>query len=191
MAGRSNRNWFQSGGTPIGQSITPNQDCFFAPFDTAVLIDAANTTSIMGTANHIRAFQFNLNRQITFTRATISVSTTSSGNHEYIGLYDKNKNLICQFTYVLGAGTGPLTATIATAITLNPGTYWLVRGADQTTSVLQASSPMSSNLVGIYNSGSIVRYGDCSNVIAGGNLPSSLGTVTTSATAPPAVLLEP
>lgn len=175
----------------VGVSSVANQDCCLLPYDTPGLVCGSNGTSVMGSANHIRAFQFNLNRKVTFTRVSIAVTTSSNTNHEYIGIYSADKStLLCQATFALTAATGVYTATIS-AVTLPAGTYWLVRGADQTTSVLQGANLQSSGLVLLYNGGAIVRYGDCSNTISAGVLPSSVGTVTGSSTNPPAVLLEP
>lgn len=174
----------------VGETVTASQDFCLLPYDSASLTTAAGATGVMGTLNHVRAIQFNLNRKVTFTSVTIDVSITSNGNKEYIGIYSADKStLLAEAIFTLGVSAGVKTVTIG-AVTLNPGTYWLARGADQTTSSLIACTVQSSPLA-LFNAGSITRYGDCNGVISGGHLPSALGSITTSATSPPIVLLEP
>lgn len=181
----------QSGGSgSVPVSSVPNQDCYLLPFDLPTMFSSSGATGTMGVANHVRAIQTVLTRQVTVTKVTINVTATSAGNKEFIGIYSADKNtLLMQASFTLGAGIGVMTVAIPQVV-LQPGTVWLARGADQTTSII-VGAVIGTNPYTLFQGGSIVRYGDSPNVIVGGVMPASLGVVTASGTNPPCVLLEP
>jgi len=172
-----------------GQSVTASQDYYFLPYGIFGLASANNSPA--QSSNQVRAVQFTLERIVTFTRMSIYVATTSSTNHEYIGIYTAAGNKIIQGSFTLTASTGVLTATVSQT-TLNPGIYYLARGPDNTTSVLIGITTAVAAALTAFNGGSIVRDGVSPNAVSSGVMPSSLGTLTTASTfTPPLVLLEP
>jgi len=173
----------------MAQSVVASQDYYFLPIGLAVL--ASSTSSAAMTANQVFLLQFTLDRVVTFTRMSIYVVTTSSTNHEYIGIYSGGgSSLLVQASFTLTASTGAMTATVSST-TLNPGNYWLARSADNSTSVLLGTAATSANPITLFNGGSIVRIGLSSNSTSSGTLPSSIGTVSGQAWNAPLVLLEP
>lgn len=173
----------------VANAATANRDCVLLPWGEAQLNSSA-VRNVM-TANTMRVCQFKLDRIVVFTRVSINVTTTSNGNHEYIGIYDAaGTTLLRQASFTLGAGTGVLTATVSST-TLNPGVYWLGTSPDNATSVLAGTNTGASQAFTLYNGGSIVRFGTSSLSTSGGVMPASIGTVSALTSQMPLVLLEP
>lgn len=169
---------------------TAGQGCLVFPSDAALLNAGANRAAM--TANTMKVWQFNLDRKITFTKVSINVVTTSSTNHEYIGIYNAaGSSLLVQASFTLGAGTGVLTATVGST-TLTPGTYWLGTSPDQGTSVITGVTTLGVQVMNLFNAVA-TRYGTSSLSTSGGVMPASIGTLTPIAgtTQPPIVIFEP
>jgi len=163
------------------------------PFDVPGQLTIATGTTATVSGGTVRCGLFWISRSITFTRVRVSVAITSNGNHEYIGIWSADKGtLIRQITFTLGAGTGNLTVTVAST-TLPPGSYWLGFSADQATSTLVAVANVTATPLGIANDagGSGPYWGLAANTFSAGNLPPTLGVITSNAAQLPLVVLEP
>lgn len=171
-----------------GQSVTTAQSYYAFPYGDAGLSIASSTSGTIGVINRVLCGMFHLPAKVTFNRVSINVTTTSSTNHEYIGIYSADKStLLVQASFTLGAGTGVLTATVGST-TLNPGEYYLARSADQTTSVLTAAVVSSTALATL--NAVVARWGISANSTAAGVMPAALGIISASNANLPNVIVE-
>lgn len=177
-----------NGGTPVISVAATGG--FFAPFGLIQLSQSGLTSTV--TAGAVRAGMFYLPYTLTFTKATVNVTTTSNTNHEYIGVYSADKTtLLCQITFTLGAGTGALAGVLSPAsVTLAPGFYWEAFSADNSTSVLQAVQAPNATTLAALNTQN-VYWGLSNQTFSAGNMPAGLGTMSTNAATLPVVMLEP
>lgn len=145
------------------------------------------------TIHKCRFVMFKVTQQITVTRATVNVATTSNGNYVYLGIYDStHSSLLAQFTFTLGAGTGVLSTTKVGggSVSLAPGWYCLVWASESTAPTLTGLS-ISTALGAVMNSQfTRIGQGAAGSPEAGGVLPANLGTVVAATLNVPIVLLE-
>lgn len=176
-----------NGGGPV--FTTSGVSEYLLPFgeNTAAVTSTAGGT--VGVTNRVLCKQVTINGSVTFTKMMVNVTTTSSTNHEYIGIYNAaGTSLLVQGTFTLGAGTGNLSTTVSSA-TLNSGQYRFCRSADQTTSVLSAVGS-NTTVAGMINTNAL-REGIAANSTSGGVMPASTGAISAAAESGWIVLLEP
>lgn len=91
---------------------------------------ATETTALAMTNNTSYWIPFAVNRGTTVSAISINVTTSSSGSSESVGIYNSNStnlypnDLLASVTLDTSS-TGLKTGTLATAITLTPGIYWI------------------------------------------------------------------
>jgi hypothetical protein len=113
---------FSSVPNPAPLLVTGLRVCPFAMTSTA-------TTTLAMTNNTSYWIPFGVNRNITVNAISINVST-AGGTSETVGIYNSNLTNLYPNT-LLGSvtldttTTGFKTGTLATAITLTPGIYWI------------------------------------------------------------------
>jgi len=91
----------------------------------------ATATATLAMSNNVSYWiPFAVNRRTIVSSISINVSTSGSGSSESVGIYDSNltnlypNNLLGSVTLDTSS-TGLKTGTLATAITLTPGIYWI------------------------------------------------------------------
>ena len=169
---------------------TADQGYFFGY--TIATPGAGNTTLKVDSVNQVRVYQFVLPFRVVVRKVTFEVTTLDAGNFAAMGLYDADGNLVLTSGAITTAATGILVNAI-TAVTVEPGVYFLAFTADTTTAAFRALNP-----VGIFrdltnDSATAKREGNAANVSSVAVFPATLGTVTadTGTNAPPGVLFSP
>jgi hypothetical protein len=114
---------FSSVENPPPLLVTGLRVCPFARTATA-------TTTLAMTNNTSYWIPFAVNRSTTITDLSINVSTAANGSSETVGIYNSNTtnlypNTLLGSVSLATASTGLKTGTLATAITLTPGIYWI------------------------------------------------------------------
>jgi hypothetical protein len=171
-----------------GQAVTANQGYYILPTGSNTMTAAATTSTF--TANHVRAMLFVLPYTVTFTKMVLNVTTTSNGNNYFAAVYSADKStLLRQGTFTLGAGTGALSATVSST-TLRPGPYWFAWAADNTAAVVTAWGNVIGTNTNPFNLNN-VKLGDSDQLVSGGVMPATLGTITASGLNPAVVMIEP
>jgi hypothetical protein len=121
---------FSSVVNPSPILVTGLRVCPYAVTSTAVsTISMANNTSYW--------IPFAVNRIMTVSALSISVSTSSSWSSETVGIYDSNltnlyPNKLLRVVTLDTSSTGLKTGTLATSITLTPGIYWIALASSGT-----------------------------------------------------------
>jgi hypothetical protein len=114
----------------------------------------------------------------TIDTCTVNVTTLSAGGTIYYGIYNSAGSPVCRASATTDA-TGVKTAncTEGTGQTMTPGYYWLaVAGSDGTMALSTVNTATATG--GFINTGSGAIIATGATSVSGGNLPSSLGTVT-------------
>jgi hypothetical protein len=162
---------------------------FFAPWgDYAGMISSSTVAAT--TAGVVRCIKFILPYKIIITQVTININATSNTGHEYLAIYDEDKNLIVQATFNLTAATGVYSTTIPSTVLNGPKPYYLAWSADNNVSVPLAAGTLSTNGVNIFNK-TAVKVGTAANASSAGKMPSTLGAISSTVSLPVACLLEP
>lgn len=160
-------------------------------FGTAAAADAAS-----GAANLAFIAPFTMDSYLTFTKATVYIDATSSGNHGYIAVYRlSDLSKVCQLTFTCGAGTGALVASAVSpsSVTLKPDTYLLSWGADNSAIMFLGYQAFGAKAATLINNSNVLT-GNKASVISSGSFPDPLPALsgfTKGASSPPIVLVEP
>ena len=99
--------------------------------------NAVATTTLAMTNNTSYWIPFAVNRRMTVSNISINVTTASAGSSENVGIYNSNPTNLYPNT-LLGSvtldtsTTGLKTGTLASAITLTPGIYWIALASNGT-----------------------------------------------------------
>jgi hypothetical protein len=99
--------------------------------------NATATTTLAMTNNTSYWIPFAVNRRTSVSAISINVSTASSGSSESVGIYSSNltslyPNTLLTSVTLDASSTGLKTGTLATAITLTPGIYWIALASSGT-----------------------------------------------------------
>lgn len=131
-------------------------------------------------------------RKVVFTLQ--SDSGANNGTHVYIGIYsaDGTTKLLDTGAILTPFNTSATTynTTLASPVTLPPGTYYIAFGID-TTSPVQTTGLFPFDRTFQTLNTNYPRIGTAANVISGGALPATLGTVTGADEGPGNVWFEP
>lgn len=180
------------------QQSTPSVGQYdMLPFgDGAYVAMATVGTQMDGTVNRCRFQLFNYHDIITFSRATINVTTSANGNNIFVGIYNSAlTSLLGQWTFPLTAATGTYTAVLAASatLTLTPGLYGLVWASDATTPVVSGFATDQTTWFTPINL-NFTRNGQGANTagakVSGGVMPANLGTVVAAGVRAPNILIE-
>lgn len=170
-----------------GQSYFYGPGLIFPPFGLSVI-----SAGIVGASTQVRVAQFVLPISITVRKITISVTGAGAAASTItVGIYsaDGNTKLLDSGTFN-GASVTIQTNTI-TAVTFNPGTYFLAQTVVTSAAIPLASSLANTSMQTIINA-NVVRIGNAANVAsAGGVLPATLGVITSTAINTTLAMFEP
>lgn len=177
--------------TDISGTPTLNTNALFG-FMSAGLTQFSNMAVTAGGApsaanNNVHVTMFNLDAPITINNIVYQVQTLSASDKWGFGIYDSAGATKLVDTGILSpTGTGTFSVAI-TPVTLQPGIYFFA----QTSSGLTALSPFFPNSSVSQIDGAINknrnRHGLATNASVGGQLPATLGVITT--VAPRAVMV--
>ena len=169
------------GANTVATIDTAGAGGFFAP-TIFVPEDTANASTLAGSANAIRACQFVLPFRATVSKVTIECTTLQAATIATVGIYDSSSSK------VIDSGTFDVSSTgfkqnSFTAVTLEPGVYYFAWSADGTTAAGRHTAVSLGSSAGTFmNQGTASRrINGTTTSMAGGVLPSSLGTQTDSA----------
>jgi hypothetical protein len=117
-------------GTPTPLLTTGLRVCPFAMTSTA-------TTTLAMTNNTSYWIPFAVNRRTTVSAISINVSTAGTSSSQNVGIYNLNTtnlypNALLSSVTLDTSSTGLKTGTLATAITLTPGIYWIALASSGT-----------------------------------------------------------
>jgi hypothetical protein len=165
-----------------GYVLWPNQLDF--------LVNSAGATASGGSGGTVRCALMMLDRAITITKMTVNVTTASSTNKIYLGIYNAaGTTLLVQGTITMTASPGAYTATVSST-TLTPGAYWWAFSTDNATIVMTGNSAINATPLAIMNQNTVI-WGFATNSLSGTTLPASLGAITSNNAILPLVKLEP
>ena len=140
-------------------------------------VTAAQVTS---TANQLRVVQVVIPYTITVGKVVANITTVSATGNLFAGVYDSSGNLKLSGTLSCAALNG-VSTTLTTPVTLTPGTYLYAYTASDTTCQASGASLGGgwSNMI----DKNTTRTATAANVVSGGVMPSSLGTLSFSSIA--------
>ena len=150
---------------------------------------ASSAGTVVGVNNQIRLIQFVLPFRAVVRRLALEISTLSVGGNLGVGLYDAGGNLILESGAISTTTTGIKTASI-TAVTLEPGVYFHVETADNTT-VQVRKVGLSAQVRNLLNANAVEKSGLAANTSTAGVLPATLGAIIVTTNTPTMVLYEP
>ena len=195
---------FQVSASDLPVLNTANQGYFFGVSVTPPTSDGATTAL---TANQLKVYQFVLPFGIAVNNLTFEV-TTASGTcggtcHANLGLYDAGcANLLVQTGAMASGGTPNINAAgtyslstqngsgTTTNVNLNPGVYWLAYTSDSTALLLRAVA-LTSHAMNFLTNQTNKLSAIAGNTGSAGAFPASCGTLTTTTTnVPPMVMFQ-
>ena len=119
-----------------------------------------------------------IQRNLTLRHASIGINGVSTDPNVffYFGIYNTSGILQTSATFPIGAGnpTGRVTVALSSPVTLTPGMWWFCQGSDDTTATAtgqnyQFDTDLQNFIPGV---------GQSTNLISGGALPGTLGTIS-------------
>lgn len=136
------------------------------------------------TANTVLFTTLNLTAAYTIRKVTVQWISNSAGGPHFscVAIYNATGT-----TKLLDAGTNafsdsnittPQTVTLGTPVTLQPGTYLVAWSATVTAGSGAFAFAFPTAQVPTILNQNVVRYGTASNVLSGGAMPATLGTLT-------------
>ncbi len=148
--------------------------------------------TIISGVDQCRAYQFVLPFRTVVRKITSEITTGGGASKKYgVGLFDVNGDLILE-TGALDANTTQILTTSITAVTLEPGIYWLGQTSDSATTAMRVVVRGTIERDIFINSGTIIFDATTSNAGSAGVLPSSMGSLVNNAVRQPgAVLFQP
>ena len=152
---------------------------------------AALGTETLGSANDVHVYQFVLPFRAVIRTIGFEVFTLEVGKLAGFGLYDVNGNRLVHTGAVSTTTTGRKFTSV-TAVTVEPGVYFLAWTADGTTFAYITQLNVSTGTLGNFWNQSATRIGVAANPSVAGVLPATLGAITAQVSVIlPLVLYEP
>ena len=145
---------------------------------------ASISTVVAGTANQLRVMQVELPMTITVGKVVANVTTISAGQNIFVGVYDTSGNKLLEAALSCAALNG-VSASLATPVTLTPGTYLYAVSASDTTCAASGTS-LSGGWFNMLDKNT-TRTATAANAVSGGVMPSTLGTLTFNSSFSPIV----
>ncbi|KKL66706.1 hypothetical protein LCGC14_2142280, partial [marine sediment metagenome] len=164
---------------------TAGEGYLYAPYG----LDGIVSTIALASNNQVRVFQFVLPYRVLVANLAFNIAVASASGLCGLGIYDKDKNKLFALEGVDTTVTGVKTGAVAPSVTLDPGIYYVVWTADNTT-VLFSAGPTASTSGGILNA-ITAKTGNAANTSSSGVLPATLGTVTGAILASAILMIEP
>lgn len=149
------------------------------PYDQ---LPSSDVGALVG-ANEVYVLKFFLPMELTVASVHFSINTTSAGSNVAIGVYSADGNTLhVDSGPVSGATGGIKSVTLGSTATLPAGFYWFAWTATDGTvrlSAIQTSLPWYNIMIG-----GTLQEGKGANASSSGNLPATLGAISTSGQTP-------
>lgn len=150
-------------------------------FGSVINAGSAGITTGAASANGVFALEFTLPDQRLINKVVSEVTTASSGGHYSVGLYNQAGTAKLVDSGTISTTTAQVNSvTLSSPVALPPGVYWLAWCGDNSTYVLRAFTTGQSASINMMNKNA-ARQGSAGNSCTSGALPSTLGTITTTA----------
>ena len=146
----------------------------------------AGTT--LGANDRVRVHQFVLPFRTIIRNIVFDIEVASASGLCSVGLYDVGKNLFVH-TGAISTTTDEIKNTAVTAVTLEPGIYYLAWTGDNNTFKLTSLSIGDAAMQPLRINGT--KVGRAANSSSSGVLPATLGAITVENINVPAVYFEP
>ena len=143
---------------------------------------------VLGAANRVRVQQFVLPFREIIRNIVFEITTLSVGGLCSVGLYDVGKNLLVH-SGAISTTLAEFKNTAVTAVTVEPGIYYLAWTGDNNTFILRTFASGDAAMNALRQNGT--RVGRAANSSTAGVLPATLGTITNEFIASPSVYFEP
>ncbi len=170
----------------VGAVDTADQGYFIG---VSIYFPVVATAAIVGSADEIRVTQFVLPFRVTVGKIVIEISTGSASGKMGIALYDKDSNLVLESGAISTTSTGVISTSI-TAVTIEPGVYFLADTADNTT-VQTRKVTFPTQVRGLMNKQTVKKHGTGANSSTAAVFPSTIGAISDASNTPTMALFEP
>ena len=137
--------------------------------------NSSTGTVITSTANQLRVMQVVIPYTITVGKVVGNITTVSSGQNMFAGVYDTSGNKLLEAALSCAALNG-VSLTLGTPVTLTPGTYLYAYSASDTTCAASGSS-LSGGWFNMLDKNT-TRTATAANAVSSGVMPATLGTLT-------------
>jgi len=138
--------------------------------------NAAAGTVVAGTANQLRVMQVVIPYTITVGKVVANVTTASSGQNIFVGVYDSTGNTKLVEAALSCTSANGVSTSLGSAVTLTPGVYLYAVSASDTTCAASGAS-LSGGWFNMLDKNT-TRTATAANSVSGGVMPSTLGTLT-------------
>lgn len=144
-----------------------------------------------GSVNDVNVVQVVLPFQLVVSDIQFYIDTKGGGGAEFgCGIYDiAGTTLLLETGGVDATSTGLKKATLATAVTLDAGTYWFAYTSDNTSVRIQGIDALSA--VNDLFDDTVDQAGTAANTSTDADLPATLGAITYAALPVPFALMKP
>lgn len=164
--------------TPVPNVGTVAGTGFFVPY-TIFYPQSTVSAALVTSGNQIVAIMFVLPFAITVRKVSVAVNIAAAASTIALGIYSADGNTkLVDSGPISSATTGIKTVTLATSVTLQPGTYFFVQTASSTT-VTTDNLGAQNNRTSMLNQNAN-RAGSAANTAPGSVLPATLGAITPS-----------
>jgi len=144
--------------------------------------NGAAGTVVAGTANQLRVMQVVIPYTITVGKVVGNITTASSGQNMFVGVYDASGNKLLEAALSCTTANG-VSTSLGSTVTLTPGTYWYAVSASDTTCAASGAS-LSGGWFNMLDKNT-TRTATAANSVSSGVMPSTLGTLTFSSSFTP------
>jgi len=144
--------------------------------------NGAAGTAVAGTANQLRVMQVVIPYTITVGKVVGNITTSSSGQNMFVGVYDSSGNKLLEAALSCTTANG-VSTSLGSTVTLTPGTYWYAVSASDTTCAASGAS-LSGGWFNMLDKNT-TRTATAANSVSSGVMPSTLGTLTFSSSFTP------
>lgn len=157
-------------------------------FGVSITLEDYGAGTIINAIDQVIVWQFVLPFRAVVRQITSEITTGGGASKLYgVGLYDISRNRLLH-TGALDANTIQRLTTAITAVTLEPGIYWLAQTSDSISTAMRTIEWGSVELALLNDSG-VIRTGKAANASAAGVLPATLGIITAATVKKPAAVL--
>lgn len=173
--------------------INTSPDYFLLPYGDVALEAVVSMSTMAQNFGYVCTFR--LENTVTYTKASVcvTVADAAAGTFLYVGIYSMAGTLLQTMKVPITAATTGLMTVSAGAVTLSPGSYYLMVASDSATGTLQllAANLTTTYITAVLNKNQM-RFGFKSAQLAAGALAASatFSTFTKNANFAPLIMLE-
>lgn len=170
----ANSQWESKPSVPTLQ--TAGQGAILCPPDFDFSTASASSQMSFG-ANGLACSQFICSHTIAINKVSLKVSSSAAASTGFVGIYSADGNTKLLQAAFDTSSTGVKTTTLGAAVVLHiNAVYWYV--TSNTDNSVRVSGTSSSGFIGDIVNANSPHLGSSANSVSGGNLPSTLGSIT-------------